>query len=617
MTDELLSYYNRELSYVRRLINDFIDEQPDAASRLRVRKDGTDDPHVERLLEGFAYLTARIRRKLDDEFPEISSALLNALYPHYLAPIPSAGVVQFVLDRSQGELTTGYEIPRNSEVSITDAKGTTCTFNTSYQVTLWPVHVTACELLRRPFSAPQVPGSANALSVLHITLTCQSPKLTFDQFDPARFCALRFFLQGQDHHVLPLYELLLNDTRLIALAAAPTDEQPICLAPTQLQGVGCGPDETMLPYGPRSFPGYQLLTEYFAYPFKFLFVDLLGLDAPQLHRCRSELNIYFYFDRVAPQLENAVSPETLRLGCTPIINLFRKRAEPIKLTHTVSRYPVIPDARRRTDLEVYSVDHVSSTSEGGDILEYHPLFAITDGAGHESQRMFWTSTRQAAETTSRTPDKGTEVYLSIVDLDLDPYRPADRTLILETTCLNRDLPGALQRPHAELVQGGPFQAVDLLGGLTSTVRPTAQRRREWALLSHLCLNHLSISNQAADGHEDPLSVAALRRMLELYDFSDTDAAKRKILGITGVGHRRVVGRVSGVGGGFCRGIDVTITFDEDKFPEHGIFLFASVLERFLALYCSINSFSRMTARIQQRDGVLRRWEPRTGHRVLL
>ena len=617
MTDELLSYYNRELSYVRRLVNDFIDEHPDAAARLRVRKDGTDDPHVARLLEGFAYLTARIRRKLDDEFPEISSALLNALYPHYLSPIPSAGVVQFLLDRSQGDLTTGYEVPRHSEVSITDAKGTTCAFSTSYPVTLWPIQVTACELIRRPFSAPQVPGSANALSVLHVQLTCQSPKLTFDQFDSDRFRSLRFFLQGQDHHVLPLYEMLLNNTLQIALAAAPTDDRPVCLAPAQLQPVGFGPDESMLPYGPRSFPGYQLLTEYFAYPFKFLFVDLTGLAARQLDRCGSELNIYCYFDRAAPELENAVSPETLRLGCTPIINLFRKRAEPIKLTQTVSRYPVIPDARRRTDLEVYSVDRVSSTSEGGDIIDYHPLFAITDGADRGTPRTFWTSSRQAAETAMRTPDRGTEVFLSIVDLDLNPYQRADHTLILETTCLNRDLPGALQRPRAELVQGGPFQAVNLLAGLTSTVRPTALRRREWALLSHLCLNHLSISNQAADGQEDPLSVATLRRILQLYDFSDTDAAKRKMLGIVSVGHQRVVGRVSGPGGGFCRGVDVTIEFDEDKFPEHGIFLFASVLERFLGLYCSINSFSRMIARIQQRDGVLRRWEPRTGYRALL
>ncbi len=617
MTDELLSYYNRELSYMRRLVNDFIDEHPDAAARLRVRKDGTDDPHVARLLEGFAYLTARIRRKLDDEFPEISSALLNALYPHYLSPIPSAGVVQFLLDRSQGDLTTGYEVPRHSEVSITDAKGTTCAFSTSYPVTLWPIQVTACELIRRPFSAPQVPGSANALSVLHVQLTCQSPKLTFDQFDSDRFRLPAVFSAGSGP---PCFAAVRDAAEQYAAdrAGRRAHRRSTGLpGPAQLQPVGFGPDESMLPYGPRSFPGYQLLTEYFAYPFKFLFVDLTGLAARQLDRCGSELNIYCYFDRAAPELENAVSPETLRLGCTPIINLFRKRAEPIKLTHTVSRYPVIPDARRRTDLEVYSVDRVSSTSEEGDIIDYHSLYAITDGADRGTPRTFWTSSRQAAETAMRTPDRGTEVFLSIVDLDWNPYQRADHTLILETTCLNRDLPGALQRPRAELVQGGPFQAVNLLAGPTSTVRPTALRRREWALLSHLCLNHLSISTQAADGQEDPLSVATLRRILQLYDFSDTDAAKRKMLGIVSVRHQRVVGRVSGPGGGFCRGVDVTIEFDEDKFPEHGIFLFASVLERFLGLYCSINSFSRMTARIQQRDGVLRRWEPRTGYRTLL
>ena len=619
MTDELDRNYNRELGYVRRLLNEFVDKHPDAAARLRVRKDGGgDDPHVERLLDGFAYLTARIRRKLDDEFPEISSELLNTLYPHYLAPIPSAGVVQFVLDRSQGELTTGYEVARGEEVSITDATGTTCIYRTCYPVTLWPLRVTLCELLRRPFNAPTVSSSANALSVLHVQLSCLSSKMTVGQFDPPRFRSLRFFLQGQDHDVLPLYEMLLNNTLQIALAAAARDDQPVCLPPSQLQPVGFGQDESMLPYGPRSFPGYRLLTEYFAYPFKYLFVDLAGIDSRQLKRCGSELNVYFYFsDKATPELENAVSGGILQLGCTPIINLFRKRAEPIKLTQTVSRYPVIADARRRTDFEVYSVDRVTSTADDGKIIEYHPLFAVTDGAGRELQRTFWTSSRHGAETVTRAPDRGTEVDLSLVDLDLNPSGRADQTLMLETTCLNRDLPGVLKLPRAELARGGPFSALVFMGGLTSTIRPAPHHRGQWALLSHLCLNHLSISHQDADGQEDPLSIAALRRVLELYDFDASDAAKRSIQGLVDVSHRRIVGRVTGPGGGFCRGVEVTVVFDENRFPKHDMFLFASVLERFLGLYCSINSFSQMIARVQQRDGVLRRWDPRTGNRVLL
>jgi len=617
MTDKLLTLYNSERSYIQRLANEFVENHADAAARLRIRKDGTDDPHVARLLDGFAYLTARIRRKLDDEYPESTEARLNALYPHYLAPIPSAGVVQFVLDRSQGELTTGYDVQRGAEVSLVDANGLTCTYRTCYATTLWPLEIAACALQRRPFSAPAAPGSTDAMSVLHLKLECASAGMSFDQFDLDHLRSLRFFLQGQDHHVLALYELLMNNTRQIALAVSPADEHAVYLDPGALQPVGFDLDQAMLPYGPRSFPGYRLLTEYFAYPFKYYFVDLGGIDVRRLEHCDRALHIYFYLDRSAAELESVVGPEALRMGCTPIVNLFAKRAEPIKLTQTVSRYHVIPDARRQTEMEVYAVNRVSSAEDNGEMLEYHPLYAIQDVADPSPRRTFWTSSRESTEAEQQSADAGSEVFLTIVDRDADPYRKLHRTLVVETTCLNRDLPGSLKRPRAELVEGGPFRAIELLKGPTDTVRAMEAARRQWALISHLSLSHLSISHRGPGGDEDPLSVAAIRHILELYDFGDRDSVKRKIQGILSVRHQRAVGRTHDSGSAFCRGVDITIEFDEDQFPDHGLFLFASLLERFLGLYCSINSFSRMTARIKQRDGVLRQWPPRTGDQILL
>ena len=229
-------------------------DQPDAAARLRVRKGSTDDPHVARLIEAFAYLTARVRLKLDDEFPEITDALLNVLYPHYLAPIPSAAVVQFVLDPSQGELSTGYKIGRGAGVEVSDPGGYPCRFRTCYDMTLWPIEVAACDLQRRPFAAPDVPRGRDALAVLRLQLRCVSGNMTFGQFDAAEFQSLRLYLSGQDHHAMPLYELLLNHCVEIAVATSPKDPSPWQLTPDHLQPAGFGPGRSSCLTMPARLP---------------------------------------------------------------------------------------------------------------------------------------------------------------------------------------------------------------------------------------------------------------------------------------------------------------------------------------------------------------------------
>ena len=229
MTDRLLPHYQRELTYIRRLTDEFAADRPEAAGRLRIRKGGTDDPHVERLIEAFAYLTARIRMKLDDEFPEISDAFLNVLYPHYLAPLPSAAIMQFVLDPSQGELATGYGIAKGASLEVCNPGEAVCRFRTCYDVTLWPIEVVVCEMQRRPFAAPTAPKSRNALAIIRLKLRCVSGNMTFGQFDLQQFQRLRFFLCGQDHHVMPLYELLLN--HCLQVAVARLGSGPVALRP--------------------------------------------------------------------------------------------------------------------------------------------------------------------------------------------------------------------------------------------------------------------------------------------------------------------------------------------------------------------------------------------------
>jgi type VI secretion system protein ImpG len=613
MSDELLPYYHRELAFIRRLGAEFAEAHPKIAGRLRLGPDATEDPHVERLIEAFAYLNARTRHKLDDDFPEISDALMGVLYPHYQAPIPAMAVVQFLLDRGQGDLSTGYTIPRHALLETEPIEGEPCRFRTCYPTTLWPVELTSASLAGRPLAAPRTRHAADATAVLRIQLQCLSKDVTFKQLGME---SLRFFLKGQSQHVFSLYELILNNTLGVALAGSPTDREPVVLDGRCVQPVGFEADEGILPYSTRSFLGYRLLTEYFAFPQKFLFFDLAGLGRAALQKAGQQLEVYFYLSRSSVDLEQNVTADTLQLGCTPIINLYQQRAEPIALTHTETEYRVVPDARRPMAHEVYSIDRVTATSPDNEQVEYRPFYSFKHAADRRQQKTFWQATRRPAGKAGEPGGGGTEVYLALVDLDFDPAAPAGWTLDVETTCLSRDLPHRL--PFAvgqsvfRLAAGGPLAGITCLTGRpTRTLRPALKRGAVWRLISHLSLNHLSL----VDGEE---GAYALREILKLYDFADFEETRSMIEGVLSVRSRRVVGRVPGdVRGGFCRGIEVTVHLDEARFSGSGVFLFASVLERFLGLYCTVNSFSKLIATTSQREGELRRWLPRAGEMILL
>jgi type VI secretion system protein ImpG len=612
MSDELLPYYNRELSYIRRLAAQFAQAHPKIAGRLRLGPDSSEDPHVERMIEAFAFLNARVRHKLDDEFPEITEALLGVLYPHYQAPVPSMAIVQLELDPGQNQLTAGFTLPRDATIETELIDGEPCRFRTCYPVTLWPIDVQAVSLHQAPFRAPTTPHSTGAASVLSLSLACRDTEVLFSALTMG---SLRFFLKGQAQHVYRLYELIFNNTLEVALADSADDEAPILLERDCIKPVGFARDEGMLPYTARSFLGYRLLTEYFAFPLKYLFFDL-ALSPALLSRIGNRLEIFFYLDQSAPDLENNVSTDTFRLGCSPMVNLYRQRADPIALTDTDYEYRVVPDERHPLANEIYSIDRVTASSPDGEQVEYRPFFSILHGAEDRTGPAYWHAMRRPGENKEKPGDHGTEVYLSLVDLDLLPVGHADWTLDVETTCLSRDLPHRLpfggDQPRLQLSEGGALVSrVVCLTAPTRTLRPAMRRGALWRLISHLSLNHLSLVD---DGDK----AQALREVLKLYDFADSPETRKMIEGVLHIHHRRVVGRVRGDhSGAFCRGVEVTVQFDEERFSGSGLFLFATVLERFLSLYCSINSFTKFIATSKGREGELRRWPPRMGEKILV
>jgi type VI secretion system protein ImpG len=603
MADDLLSYYNQELVYLTRLGAEFAEQHPGAAGRLRMSADAVEDPHVSRLLQGVAFLNARIRRKLDDEFPELTNALLEQLYPHYLAPIPSMSIFAF---RPERDLAEPRRLPAGSEITTEAVAGEECCFRTTQDTEIWPIEIESAALTGRPLRGPANPRGC--VSLLRLSLRCMAPEMTLAQLSPG---ALRFFIRGALPDALRLYELIFNNTALIAVAVSANDPEPLLLDQASIRPVGFGSEEGLLPYRPRSPLGYRLLTEYFAFPQKFLFFDLAGI-APKLRACGRKVDLYLYFNRAVEDLEGSISAESFALGCSPVVNLFHHRAEAILLDQTKTEYQVVPDSRRQSVLEVYSIDEVTVTSRSGEVSAYAPFFGLTHGSGSGDATGHWHAVRRPAGGR----DPGTETFLSIVDLEGNPAQPAEAVASLETTCLNRDLPAKLPfgagRPTLRLAKAVPgIAAATCLTAPTRTLRLPARKGTAWRLVSHLTLNHLSLVN-------DDTGAEALREILRLYDFRDapeTQAIIDSVLGIKAV--RGTARAPDSAMGALCRGLDITIEFDEQRASGAGVFLLAAVLERFVAHYASINSFTRVTAMVKGRSGVLRTWLPRAGDLTLL
>ncbi|MDF2867603.1 MAG: vasA, partial [Gammaproteobacteria bacterium] len=456
MTNQLLHYYNDELYYIRQLAAEFSKAHPNIASRLQIGSNQSVDPHVERLIEAFAFLNARIRSKLDDDFPELSESLLSLIYPHYLALIPAMAIVQF---KAQHTLTEKYTVARGSSLQSQAIEGSPCRFSTCYPVDVWPIEISSAILSGLPLMAPPLPGSHNSLACLCLTLRAKVPNLRLADINPGQ---LRFFLAGQPQQTAFLYEALFNNTITVVLARHAKDTNPIILTKDAIKPVGFGEDEGLLPYPAHSFIGYRLLTEYFHFPDKFLFFDLQGLTQENLALYGEEVKVYFYLNKHSSFLEKQISADNFLLGCTPMVNLFKYRAEPLQLTHTQTEYRIVPDARRSAAYEIYSITQVMGIGSDESEQCYLPFYGLKHGDNPEYNKAFWHATRRAANPVGTHSNAGTEMTLSLVDLDFQPSVPNDTVILIDTYCTNRDLPSRLPfgggQPFLQLDEGaGPMQ----------------------------------------------------------------------------------------------------------------------------------------------------------------
>jgi type VI secretion system protein ImpG len=628
MDPRLLRYYSQELSYIREMGAEFAAQFPKIAARLALDATEVADPYVERLLEGFSFLAARVRLKLDAEFPRFTQHLLEIVYPHYVAPTPAMAIVQFAPTMTEAALATGFVVPRGSALRGQMPRGevTACQFRTSHDVTLWPLELAEARYV--PL-APDLPLNALGLAepvrgVLRLRLRAAAG-LTFAQILLDR---LVLFLAGGDDTALRLHELI-HGSGLGVLVAPPARPLPWFewLGRSAIQPVGFAADQALLPYGSRSFSGYRLLHEYFAFPERFRFVELAGLGRALRRHPQSEIEVAIPLARGDVALGPVVDRDSFVLHCTPAVNLFARHADRIHVSDQQAEHHLVVDRTRPMDFEVYGVERVVGYGEGADAQqEFRPFYASVDADVTRSTRGYFTLRREPRALSegqrrngTRTAYVGSEVFLSLVDPQEAPYSSRVRQLAVELLATNRDLPLLMPVGHDtdfSLAVSAPVEGVRCLRGPTRPRSAVPDGGMGWRLINHLSLSYLAVTDR-----DEAQGAVALRELLELYaDLVDADVAdavsRRQARGVRRVAvaprTRRLPVRGPIV---FARGLEVRVTVDEAAFAGGSAFLLGAVLEQLFGRLASMNTFTEL-ALVSETRGEIKRWPPRMAARQL-
>ncbi|CAB3669244.1 type VI secretion system baseplate subunit TssF [Achromobacter pestifer] len=629
MDAQLLDYYNRELVYLRELGAEFAQAHPKVAGRLGMNATEVADPYVERLLEGFSFLTARIQMKMDAEFPRFSQRLLEVVYPNYLAPTPAMAIVQFSPSMNEGTLAGGFELPRGTLLRGRVPRGeqTSCEFTTGHAVRLWPLQVTQAEFTAAPQDLPLarlgLAGRAGrVLSALRIRIEVgggqRMEDLDLDQ--------LVFHLNGQDLQMQRLLEVVMGHT--VAVLGHDT-ARPVAwvnkLPASAVRHEGFADDQALLPGDARVFQGYRLLQEYFAFPQRYLFFSVNGLKAGLRSAAQRETRAFdltLLFSVATPELEGAISAGNLALHCVPVINLFPKRADRVAVTPRTSEYHVVIDRSRPLDYEVFGVTRVTGhASAQRQEQEFRPFYGSL-GSDPDDYGAYYSVRREprlisdtAQRNGTRTGYTGSEVFLSLVDRQEAPFSGQLRHLTLETLCSNRDMAMLLPlgtETDMTLRVSAPVRAVKVLHGPTRPCPALAENAATWHLISHLGLNYLSLTDL------DPEQGAqTLREMLHVYGNLADPVVRKHISGLRHVSATPVHHRLP-VPGPIVhgRGVRIALQVDEAAFSGISPYLFGAVLEQFFARHVSINMMSELVLSTLQR-GEVARFKPRMGRRPVV
>lgn len=611
MLEEMRRYYDDEIQYLTEMGVVFSKRFPKVANRLGISDKGVRDPHGERIVQGVALLNARIRRKLDDEFPEIIESLLGVVYPHFLQPFPSAAIASFQMDARRGDPNKHQVIPSGTCLVTSPVGGAELIYRTCGALTLWPLQICSVDFMVRPFDRVDF-EQPSAQSVLRVHLRTFNDSISAVQLGLDQ---LRFHLNLQPLSMAgQLFELILEKVDEVTISSPRRPREHVRLGKNPLNAGRRREDEALIPGTPRSFSGYRILSEQYACPESFLFVELPGLSGKIPSSFGSEFILNFFFSEENRALTRVVTNKTIQLGAVPIINLFAKTVQDVPFTDQKGEFRVIPDAQQENSLEVYSITGVEGVTPKGERIPIRPFFDCPRG---DASGALWHATRRPVRMrTSGDDASGYDQWLSVTRPTEQSESSAFNRLSLSTLCFNRSLPNQFQAggrlPDLKQVDGDQTLSISLLTCPTPTRRPSTRESSLWELVSHLSLNYLSIDS-------DSPTPRAFRNLLQLYESPDQQESHRLSRGVLSVSCRPDVAVISDVIGGFCRGVEITIVLDDGAFSGTSPYIFAMSIREFLSRYVGVNSFVRLVAMTSamKEKGQRWIWAPKSGTRRLL
>ncbi|QCE35310.1 type VI secretion system baseplate subunit TssF [Acetobacteraceae bacterium] len=600
MNDDFVYYYQRELETLKKLAAEFSEDNPKIAKRLRVSPDLVEDPHVERLLEGSAFLAGRTQKRLDDEYPELTDAMLDVLFPHVLSPMPCASIVELFLPTSRREK---FLLEKGTSFSTLSPEGEKYPFMSTMETEVWPIKAEKAFFEAQPFKAPKHPKIQHAKSYVRISLKLFDKQASFGEISPENLC---FYLNASDGQAITLFELMTQHLIGILIADDVEDTAPVFVPPSVLEMPGFDIENFLLPDFAQSFSGFHFLYEYFGFLKKFLFIKLKGLSSYFTGVKQSEKVLYFFFNVTNKLFETLFHADILKLNCVPVINLFEGSIDPISLDLTKTSYPLIADSTKRNYLEVWRLKEVYEILENGERGYWRSLYQNL--AYHETQALgrYTLGQRFSLKNSKR------ELFFNPIDFEMDTQKDSFPVLSMNAWLHNGNLPLAIPfGKGAPYFKNTAFKKIESLTPFSPCWQPVLHDKKAWSLISHLTLDHLC-------EEKGEKAAASLKKLLSLYDVCQTAESTMLIESLISVNAVFTTMRhPQKVPLAFCKGIKISLIFERKSWHRHGIYLLACILERFLALNATINTFVVTSAYLKDQQEPIAVFPPRIGLQELI
>ena len=587
----LIELFREEMDYLRQAGAEFGSRYPKIADRLELSGQESGDPQIERLLESFAFLTARIQNRIDSQHAEIPSAMLGVLHPYLVDPIPPMSSVSFRASKEKQPAPSGRIVPRGTPLYAQSMEGDFCRFRTCYDVDIRPIEIAEASI--EPVANYVYFDTSRVSSVLVIKIKGLGLPMSDIPMNK-----LRLYLSGDRSLAMDLYELLSSNV-ISTVFLGDTEQQVRVLSHSTITEVGFRPEESVLPDREEANSSYRLLLEYFSFPEKFLYLDINELG----QRPDSDtLTVLFGLDKPPSRTVNPSSRNFL-ICCSPVVNLFPKTLEPIRLNHTDHQYTLEPELGAPNNYDIHSVNKVSISSPAvAQMRNLEPYFGIKHSIGESIPDEFWFVKRSGPSNAGN----GSQCNISFVDVSFNPKRPAGETAKVLALCTNSAM--TEQIPVGAILQADEdFEAlVSILKKPTPTVYPPSDGATLWRLVSQLSLNKLSFSSA-------PKSMESLREILRLYCPDYRPASYQEVMGLKHMDVQQIVRRIDGESWkGFCRGSKVLLKIDERNFVGGNPYVLGSILSKFFGLHAALNSFVELEIQSLQREGSWKKWQPVIG-----